>query len=144
MSRERGTHPAVARRDGHSGHRGNVRARAGGTRRGFGVGADGDASGGGVSVTDTYRDPALALMGVDFRECAACAAKPGAPNLCEACIHNRRVINALVASLTQVVSITRIECESIGKLTAMADLEHERCVECDREPCVCNDGEPHD
>lgn len=28
----------------------------------------------------------------DFKECATCAAKPGAPTLCESCLHNRRVI----------------------------------------------------
>jgi len=31
-------------------------------------------------------------MSSEFRECAACAAKPGAPLLCDSCRHNRRVI----------------------------------------------------
>ncbi len=32
---------------------------------------------------------------VAFRECAACADKPGAPQLCDACLHNRTTIDQL-------------------------------------------------
>lgn len=74
-------------------------------------------------MTDTYHDPALVLMGIEFQECAECAAKPGAPTLCGACIHNRRVINALVAALTQCVATTRIEVEHVAKLAGMSHLE---------------------
>lgn len=31
----------------------------------------------------------------EFAECAACAAKPGFPSLCRACLHNRATINQL-------------------------------------------------
>lgn len=34
-----------------------------------------------------------------FRECASCAAKPGSPTLCVACLHNRATIDRLLASL---------------------------------------------
>lgn len=34
-------------------------------------------------------------MRYEFKECAPCAAKPGSPELCAACIHNRNVIEAL-------------------------------------------------
>lgn len=30
-----------------------------------------------------------------FRECPTCAAKPGSPELCESCYHNRYVIEML-------------------------------------------------
>ena len=38
----------------------------------------------------------------EFAECASCAAKPGAPTLCQACLHNRATINPL-----------RAECEAL-------------------------------
>lgn len=31
----------------------------------------------------------------EFMECAACRAKPGCPTLCEACLHNRALVNEL-------------------------------------------------
>jgi hypothetical protein len=31
----------------------------------------------------------------DFTECPQCANKPGSPDLCEACLNNRRVIEKL-------------------------------------------------
>lgn len=36
-------------------------------------------------------------MNPDYRECASCAAKPGAPRLCDACLHNRRIVDRLRA-----------------------------------------------
>lgn len=39
----------------------------------------------------------------EFRECAACAAKPGAPVLCDACLHNRAAINRLVAEVAEAI-----------------------------------------
>jgi hypothetical protein len=36
---------------------------------------------------------------IEFQECAACAAKPGAPTLCAACLHNRTTINRLCAQV---------------------------------------------
>jgi hypothetical protein len=39
---------------------------------------------------------------IEFRECASCAAKPGAPTLCAACLHNRATINRLIAALRVV------------------------------------------
>ena len=41
----------------------------------------------------------------EFAECASCAAKPGSPYLCPACLHNRTTINKLRAdreALTEV------------------------------------------
>ncbi len=35
----------------------------------------------------------------EFRECSACRAKPGAPVLCESCLHNRQVISELQQQL---------------------------------------------
>ena len=46
---------------------------------------------------------------VEFAECASCAAKPGSPTLCPACLHNRTTINELRAeceALTKVYGIT--------------------------------------
>lgn len=34
-----------------------------------------------------------------FQECAACAAKPGSPALCAACLHNRTTISKYEALL---------------------------------------------
>jgi hypothetical protein len=34
-------------------------------------------------------------MSIEFMECAACAAKPGSPALCEACLHNRKIVSEL-------------------------------------------------
>lgn len=31
----------------------------------------------------------------EFRECASCDAKPGSPALCEACLHNRKLVTDL-------------------------------------------------
>lgn len=33
-----------------------------------------------------------------FMECAACAAQPGSPTLCPACLHNRRVVSDLLVA----------------------------------------------
>ena len=33
----------------------------------------------------------------EFAECASCAAKPGSPTLCPACLHNRATISQLRA-----------------------------------------------
>lgn len=45
---------------------------------------------------------------LDFQECAACAAKPGAPVLCPACLHNRDVIYAL----QKMLEMARAEAEA--------------------------------
>lgn len=34
-------------------------------------------------------------MGLSFMECDTCRAKPGTPELCEGCRHNREVINTM-------------------------------------------------
>lgn len=39
-----------------------------------------------------------------FRECESCAAKPGAPDLCRACLHNRSTVARLLAALRTAVS----------------------------------------
>jgi len=38
-------------------------------------------------------------MELDFKECPECAAKPGSPVLCAACLHNREVISQLQAAI---------------------------------------------
>lgn len=38
------------------------------------------------------------MITVDFKECAACAAKPGSPTLCPSCLHNRTTIDRLTAA----------------------------------------------
>jgi hypothetical protein len=35
------------------------------------------------------------LVAEDFRECAACKAKPGSPSLCPSCLQNRALISRL-------------------------------------------------
>lgn len=35
----------------------------------------------------------------DYRECASCADKPGMPTLCDACLHNRALVNRLLLAL---------------------------------------------
>lgn len=52
---------------------------------------------------------------LEFRECDTCRAKPGAPMLCQGCLHNRIVIERLVEAATkraerkQVKKTKRIE-----------------------------------
>jgi len=31
----------------------------------------------------------------EFKECSTCAAKPGSPQLCDSCLHNRDLVNSL-------------------------------------------------
>ena len=47
----------------------------------------------------------------EFAECESCAAKPGSPTLCPACLHNRTTINEL-----------RTECEALTKSTTAGKL----------------------
>jgi len=49
-----------------------------------------------LSLTDRQ------VVASEFRECAACAAKPGAPLLCDSCRHNRRVIAKQDAELERL------------------------------------------
>lgn len=39
------------------------------------------------------------LLEEEFRECGPCAAKPGSPQLCEACLQNRTLISHLQKSV---------------------------------------------
>jgi len=41
----------------------------------------------------------------EFAECASCAAKPGSPILCPACLHNRATINGLRAERETLIKI---------------------------------------
>ena len=41
----------------------------------------------------------------EFAECAICAAKPGSPTLCPACLHNRATINELRAERAALIKI---------------------------------------
>lgn len=46
---------------------------------------------------------------LEFKECASCAAKPGCPTLCAACLHNRQVVATLHAKLEEVALSVREE-----------------------------------
>ncbi len=76
--------------------------------------------------------PPTDLNTVEFRECAACAAKPGFPALCVACLHNRLVIT----TLREVLVSIRTEVEAtLGRAPAVVessplDPESERCARC--------------
>ena len=48
---------------------------------------------------------------MEFKECAACAAKPGSPTFCESCLHNRTAINQLLS----LVKISQEEMEMLAK-----------------------------
>ena len=41
----------------------------------------------------------------EFAECSSCAAKPGSPTLCPACLHNRATINKLRAEREALTKI---------------------------------------
>ncbi len=61
----------------------------------------------------------------EFKECAACAAKPGAPTLCDTCLHNRWLASTVPARLivAEQVGDHRVEYglpdHSLRDLTAM-------------------------
>jgi hypothetical protein len=40
-------------------------------------------------------------MNIEFKECSECSSKVGAPHLCESCLHNRTVVNALSKELEE-------------------------------------------
>ncbi len=52
-----------------------------------------------------------------FKECAACAAKPGTPHLCESCLHNRSMI------LDMEMKLEEAECQPKSD-----DLVHETTI----------------
>jgi len=41
----------------------------------------------------------------DFQECPTCAAKPGMPVLCDACVHNRKLISELRKKVEETVDL---------------------------------------
>ena len=43
------------------------------------------------------------MMNVDFYECPTCAARPGTPPLCPACLHNRSLITDLKSRLESAI-----------------------------------------
>lgn len=43
----------------------------------------------------------------DFVECATCAAKPGSPDLCASCFHNRDVINRYAAICEVAIKVVK-------------------------------------
>lgn len=62
---------------------------------------------------------------VEFKECAACAAKPGSPQLCASCLSNRKVIEAFKFHLREKrckkdpkrfrikqISVNSVQCDS--------------------------------
>lgn len=48
---------------------------------------------------------ALSAANPEFAECADCAAKPGSPTLCRACLHNRTTINRLRAEREELTKV---------------------------------------
>lgn len=42
------------------------------------------------------------MKDLEYQECASCAAKSGAPELCPICLHNRAVVDTLKAELENV------------------------------------------
>lgn len=98
---------------------------------------------------------------MSFRECAACAAKPGAPILCESCLHNRALIEKLeedndrlrrerAEALTVHTKEGLLASEWVARTgKAEAEVRRLRERECygDFDSCVCryheeNDPEP--
>jgi len=56
----------------------------------------------------------------EFRECAACAAKPGAPELCPACLHNRKIVDRLRESLRAALKmLDRARSAGVGPHDAL-------------------------
>lgn len=47
-------------------------------------------------------------MSDEFRECAACAAKPGSPTLCPSCLHNRAVIRCLTLPAVNDCGVVKV------------------------------------
>lgn len=39
---------------------------------------------------------------MEFQECESCAGKPGSPDLCAGCLHNRRVIERAVGFMLRL------------------------------------------
>lgn len=52
----------------------------------------------------------------DYRECEACASKPGSPPLCPGCLHNRTAISRL----NQKIRLQRKLISALGSLAALA------------------------
>ncbi len=42
------------------------------------------------------------LVDFSFKECASCAAKPGSPELCGSCLHNRTALSRLTKQVEDV------------------------------------------
>ncbi len=66
----------------------------------------------------------------DFKECASCAAKPGSPQLCGACLHNRALVSALQSALRASEKLREL-CRKADKardsLTVLDVVATERC-----------------
>lgn len=70
-------------------------------------------------------------MKLEYKECAECAAKPGSPPLCAACLHNRTMIDRLQANRPEPRSLVELKAntqsESLQILfDAVAVLREER------------------
>lgn len=75
----------------------------------------------------------------DFMECATCAAKPGSPQLCKACLHNRK----LVSDLRRAARKTKEMKSFVVDLYKTVTLKTSVIVEAEDESCiedVCWDG----
>jgi hypothetical protein len=47
-------------------------------------------------------------MESDFKECARCAAKPGMPRLCDACLYNRELVGMLHSEIARLKGIQEL------------------------------------
>lgn len=52
-----------------------------------------------------YKTVVALIADPEFAECADCAAKPGSPTLCRACLHNRATINQLRAEREELAKV---------------------------------------
>jgi hypothetical protein len=60
------------------------------------------------------------LSNVEFRECPACATKPGAPKLCAPCQHNRLVVATLKAAVMRLRDSMHAELDEVnGRLAVL-------------------------
>jgi hypothetical protein len=57
---------------------------------------------------------AEALLLARFKECPACAGKPGTPELCPSCLHNRSTVTALQDAIEELIPKHKNVLEELG------------------------------
>lgn len=66
----------------------------------------------------------MSVQPPQFRECAACAAKPGAPTLCPVCLHNRTITIRMSRALLSILELTGEPCPVDSCGTTECDIAH--------------------